>query len=269
MKKYLLIFILGYVGFSSTAFESQNKTKKSLTKGPKDIWVMVVDTGVGYNSLLKDHVQYSSSLDYRDDSGHGTHVAGIVARGNDKLNDPLCSNVKIFSCSYWSHPYQNELTEENTINCFKKASELHMDYINYSSGGSSPSFEEYAALKKFEEQGGITVAAAGNDGKPADDYYPAAYRIGFKFLSPDGKFRRAPPLKSVYIVEAKCGDKLCPYSNYHYLAYTENGEDVYSTGPNDTFFKLHGTSQAAPELLHKILKTRCDDIQKGVIQLKN
>jgi subtilisin family serine protease len=61
---------------------------------------------------------------------------------------------------------------------------MKMDFINYSSGGLDFSFDEYYAYKDFVDQGGIVVAAAGNNKADLDrtPYYPASYSFLHKFL---------------------------------------------------------------------------------------
>jgi len=226
---------------------------------PKEIKVLVVDTGIGSHYALKDYVQYEQNDDYVDSIGHGTHVTGIIIYGNDyiksrvKRDKPLfsklCANVKIYSCKYFTGLEKGENAALNKSNaCLERAIREKFDYINYSGGGASFDEKEQKLFEMFGAQGGISVVAAGNDGKSLDKdtYYPASYSRGIK------------PNDSIIPVQAitKRG-KMYEKSNYAPGLKEEIGVDVYSTLPNNNFGGMTGTSQAAPEYLHKLLLERC------------
>lgn len=238
------------------------------------IKVMVIDTGIASHPWLDQFVQRDESKDYKDTVGHGTHVAGIIAFGNDisvtKSGDQLCPEVEIYSCAFWTPDNESMTNLKNTLECINKATAEKMDYINYSGGGTLPFEEEYLAYKKFVDQGGTVVAAAGNERSDLTkrDYYPASYAFGWTKIKlvkkPNEKNVRQvriqmPKLKNIFIAEnVDRAGKLHRLSNFHPDAFKERGVDILSTLPNGQFGYMTGTSQAAPALLHTILKQKCE-----------
>lgn len=225
------------------------------TKNPGDIWVMVIDTGIGRNSMLEPYVQYKNTVEYQDDHGHGTHVAGIVAYGNRKLNDPLCKRVKIFSCKYY-YIKQPSKTEDFD-RCMYEAVDMKMDYVNISGGGLGFMIKEYHAFTKYNEIGGKVVVAAGNDYKDLAkwDYYPASYALG----SNTHKFKRIPNI--TVVMNENWDGTLYRNSNYTKDGVRRKGVNIYSTLPNNHLGYMTGTSMAAPAYLHEILQERCKEMQ--------
>ncbi len=210
--------------------------------GAKDINVMVIDSGIGQHKMLAPYVKYTSGADYTDTLGHGTHVAGIIAYGNNGLADPLCKRVKIYSCKYYFKFSSADTNLELSNDCINQAVKMKMDYINYSGGGPGFEPEEYKALRKFK---GKIFVSAGNEGKDLQytrqGYYPASY-----------------PLRNIVRVMAtnRAGE-LLKFSNRHPAWAKAMGDDVISTFPNNEFAIMSGTSQATPQILHEELKKKC------------
>lgn len=231
-------------------------------KPKKTIKVMVIDTGIGPHSKLKGLVQYDGSNDYVDNHGHGTHVAGIIVYGShlaknpEDFSDKLCDNVEIMSCRYYNPKAPSSDNLEATILCVEKAIREGVDYINYSGGGSEYSQAEYDAYKKFTINGGIVVAAAGNERSNISlfPYYPASYGVPAK---------DKPALNNIIIVQNVDEDgNLVKSSNWYSGGVSHLGKNILSFLPNDSAGYMTGTSQAAPGVLHEMLKKRCSEINK-------
>jgi subtilisin family serine protease len=261
---WILILASPSIAFSDVGWATQ----------PRPITVMVIDTGVGRNYKLNPYVQYDNSDDYVDPTGHGTHVSGIILYGNENLRDPVCDNVKIVSCKYYNGSPDSL---QKSIDCVKKATEMKIDFINFSGGGPGISFEELQVYRDYSAMGGIVVAAAGNEESSLEDtlYFPASFSFGFSYKTVDKKTNKlkkvyVKPVKNFYVVQNDTDlGTLSSTSNSHPLAYHARGERIYSTLPGNHFGTMTGTSQAAPAILHVLLKQRCMESKVGFQQASN
>lgn len=252
-----VLIVLTFECTVSASVETSLYRKKS-----ELITVMVIDTGIDANHpLLSKHVTSDGSDDYQFDHGHGTHVAGIILYGNrmkpgmsgkPRNQDPVCKEVRIISCRFYRRKNSGDQNLVSSIQCVKKATELKVDYINYSGGGLLKSHIELEAFREYSKTGGTVFAAAGNEDMSLlkGAYYPASYGLN----------DRVPRIYTVENVTAD-GD-LVKSSNSHPDALREVGSNVYSTLPNDSYGAMTGTSQAAPAALHFVLKQRCFDLSQ-------
>jgi subtilisin family serine protease len=239
---------------------------QAFAESEKTVKIAVIDTGIDTKStwegtgLAKPVLCKNGTYDFTnminktqtgvkvpsskvsDDHGHGTHIAGIIAK-QAKTADYCIIAMKFYD---QNKPYTGQT---GTINAFKKAVELKVDIINYSAGGNDRDAEECALVKKALDSGITVVAAAGNDGKNLDviPYYPAMcdtrviiaeniYDNGKRH--PTSNFSRSGKIKTIKRV----------------------GVDVKSTVPGNSIGIMTGTSQAAAvisgDLAYKISNSR-------------
>lgn len=198
------------------------------------IKVAVIDTGFGYSGsnantkhLCKsEHVDLTSKQVYSkydnvgfvplDSHGHGTNIAGII--DNNLKNENYCLVI----IKYWA---SNEYNDENSLKAIAYATKIHADIINYSGGGTAKDEKEVKLVKAYLDQGGIFVAAAGNEKMDltVQGYYPAM---------------DDPRVKVVGAIDTD-GDK-ATFSNFgKRVNFWEIGEKVEGNG-----LVLSGTSQA-------------------------
>lgn len=232
-----------------TPAKAKAKAPVSKPTKPKDeIRVMVIDTGIDPHPALMKYLVYEKGEAYVDRHGHGTHVAG---NHQDSNPDPICDNVKIYSCKYFDS-VKNLNAIGAGIKCLDKAVELQIDYVNYSGGGTDYSVEEYNAWKRYVDSGGKAYVAAGNEKSDLrfKPYYPASYGL------PYGTFAQLTEIIPVANIDGE--DNLVPSSNFAPHLASEVGLNVYSTMPDSTYGFMTGTSQAAPAKLHTILKRKCE-----------
>jgi subtilisin family serine protease len=151
----------------------------------KPIVIAVIDSGfgIGWEGEKTAHlcqfghknfVGDKSSLKFgtkdpvpTDQDGHGTHIAGTI--------DQYATGDYCLIILKYYKPYDYDGNIKRTVQAIDYARQIHADIINYSSGGVEPFKKESMAIKKFIDEGGTFVAAAGNEGSDIDlyHYYPA------------------------------------------------------------------------------------------------
>lgn len=162
-----------------------------------------------------------------DTHGHGTHIAGIIAKHAPK--------ARLMNLKYFDREIDGVSALRNSIEAIKYAIQMKVDIINYSGGGTIPSREELKALKEAQEQGILVVAAAGNEGSNSErePFFPANYKL--------------TNILSVTAIDTTgLGAPILPTSNFGAgsVAVAAMGKDVVSTLPGNRFGPMTGTSQA-------------------------
>lgn len=186
------------------------------------------------NHLDDDHNGYvddvhgwnfvNNSNQLTDLHGHGTHIAGIIAK-----NSP---SAKLMILKYFDPRLSPAKNLESTISAIKYATKMGAQIVNYSAGGPGANPQEEQAIKTSESKNILFVAAAGNDRKNTDEtkYYPANYSL--------------PNILSVMSVNSQ--NKISHFSNFgaHSVDIATTGEDIVSAAPGNQLVKMSGTSQA-------------------------
>ena len=169
----------------------------------------------------------------RDDTGHGTEVASVIASGgNNGIGIAgVMWNVKILPVKIGD---SSGFYGSNIVKGVGYANNLGAHIIVCSFGGYDYSNLEQAAFDQAEEP--LFVCAAGNDGQNTDIYphYPSGFAN--------------PNIISVAATDAD--DDLCYFSNYG-----ENSVDVGAPGSavpalslNSQYYYIDGTSMATPHV---------------------
>lgn len=131
-------------------------------KAKSNINIAVVDSGINYNhELLKYRVvrtkmdfSTDASGDEMDTSGHGTKVAGVIAKSTP-------SNVKLFGYKIFDKNLKGTSSEAVAALSYIKQLKNKPDIINCSFATGSLG----TVIDELVDMGVTIVAAAGNDGK--------------------------------------------------------------------------------------------------------
>jgi subtilisin family serine protease len=272
-KLLLLLFIL----LSNTGIASGPSAKRVIR-------VAVIDTGFDFKStwknagkdsdgvalkrpkLCKEGHKDFTNTGIQDNHGHGTHVAGIIAKF------AVDANYCLIIIKYYDSATVSSDNLSHTIKAFEYLSTLDVDMVNYSGGGLEFSMPEYRSIKKLLDNGVIFVAAAGNektktdykifkiDEKNRKIYYNNTSTGQIVDRQPSGYYPADYDPRIIVVSNSKLDKNLgemvvAPSSNHgDAINFQEKGTNVLSILPNNQRGYMTGTSQAAPTRLGKMLK---------------
>lgn len=201
----------------------------------------VDDDGNGYVDDIYGVNFVANSSDPMDDNGHGTHVAGIIAMGDNEAGGVgIAYKSQIMSIKAGGS--DGSFNSSDIAKAITYAYKNGADVINMSFGSYAHSAIVEAALQDAFSSC-VLVAAAGNDSYPTLDapvilkgnMYPAAYS---------------------YVIGVMAHDKnngLAVFTNWDYkqnygaeYEITAPGVEIYSTLPGNRYASWSGTSMAAP-----------------------
>jgi thermitase len=217
------------------------------TQGDPSVLVAVIDTGIDYNhtDLSANYVPLgynwvNGTSDPKDDNGHGTHCAGIIAAElNNGVGVAGIAQVQIMAeKALDSAGYGSAV---NLVNAIVNATDAGASIISMSWGGPFSSSAIREAINYSYSKGVLLVAAAGNAGTICS-IYPAAY-------------------DEVVAVSATAqDDQKASFSSYgRWVELAAPGQSIYSTMPMYSvtlngagvamnYGYLSGTSMACPHV---------------------
>ena len=200
--------------------------------------VAVIDTGIDYDhpdlsANVKGNTTFVSRTSTgKDDNGHGSHVAGIIAAAQNTIGvvgvAPEASLYAVKVLDKRGSGYVSDVAAG-----IKWAADHGMNVANMSLGASSGATTLANACSDAESRGVLLVAAAGNSGdnntSTTELSYPAAY-------------------SSVVAVGAiDSSDNLAYFSNTgSFVEVCAPGVSIFSTYKGGTYATLSGTSMASP-----------------------
>ena len=210
----------------------------SLSKG-EGVGVAVVDTGID-----KDHPDLAANIiggvnfvakgrrlnpdKWDDDSGHGTHVAGIIAAVDNEIGViGVAPDAGLYAVKVLDQSGNGWLSD--VVAGIEWAVDNNADVINLSLGASSSWPLLNDACQAAADSGVLIVAAAGNDG--GDVLYPARY-------------------DSVIAVGATDSSDTVPWWSNRgpEVELAAPGVGVRSTWKGDSYNTISGTSMATPHV---------------------
>ena len=224
------------------------------SKSNGSVTVAVIDSGIDTDHEdLKDNIVEATTRIERGDwssgtptwywdtsnpedtssNGHGSHCAGIVSAvsNNGKGVSGVSYNAKILSIRVFEGQFAMSSDVCKGIEyAIEKKDQYNVRVISLSLGSSSdwqdPVYNRYA---KYAKDAGITiVAASGND---SANYVSAP----------------ANSDNVIAVGAVNSSGNRASYSNYgSYLDVMAPGHSIYSTGKNNNYLTMDGTSMAAP-----------------------
>jgi minor extracellular protease Epr len=230
---------------------------KAAAAAGKGVRVGVVDTGVGRHGALKvaggrNTTTQESVRRFRDEDGHGSHVAGVIAAAASGWRRGEASAVGLYAYRIFEagDPYASTFAIQAAI---KQAAIDGCDLINLSIGDSMADESVRDAVEFAWSMGSVCVAATGNDGKGQVDY-PARYTkaiavtaIGLANSWPAGTYLE-------WTLSASRGKDIAGHQSFlagfsnrgTKVALTAPGVAVVSTIFDDRWGVMCGTSMATP-----------------------
>ncbi|MEO2268612.1 S8 family serine peptidase [Pseudoalteromonas sp. YIC-656] len=164
----------------------QSQANQLMFNANSDIKVCVIDSGLdrsnsdfNWNAITGSDDPGTGAWDVNG-GPHGTHVAGTIGAADNGYGVVGMAPgvpmhiVKVFTASGWA--YSSDLAYA-TQQCAQGGANI----INMSLGGGGANNTESNAFANFVADGGLIVAAAGNDGNSARSYpagYPSVMMIG-------------------------------------------------------------------------------------------
>ncbi len=193
------------------------------------------DDANGYIDDTRGWNFVSNNNNPMDDNGHGTHVAGTIgAVGNNGIGVAgVAWNVKVMALKFLDASGSGSLS--GAVAAVDYARVNGAKIINASWGGGGFNTALNSALQRFQNAGGIFVAAAGNEAanNAVVGSYPANYNL--------------PSVVSV--AASSQTDTLASFSNFGTnVDIAAPGVSILSTYPGNRYARLSGTSMATPHV---------------------
>ncbi len=215
-----------------------------LTTGSRKIKIAIIDTGIDYTHPdLIGNVDGASGYNFvkntkdaMDDHGHGTHCAGTIGAIHDNSVGVagVMSEVTIIPLKFLDENGSGSL--EDAVKAVDYATELDVDIMSNSWGGSGKSEALLEAIKRASDKGIIFTAAAGNNSSNNDTTpsYPANYE--------------SPNIIAVAALTAQ--NDLANFSSYgrSSVHIAAPGHNILSTIKGGGYEVMSGTSMATPHV---------------------
>lgn len=193
------------------------------------------DDGNGYVDDIRGWNFVSDNNNPMDDNGHGTHIAGTIgAVGNNATGVAGINwSIQMMPLKFLARDGSGLLSD--AIAAIDYARVNGAKIINASWGGGGFSSALQSAIQRFQNAGGIFVAAAGNEGSnnAVVASYPANYNL----------------TNIVSVASSTSTDGLSSFSNYGTnVDIAAPGSNIYSTLPGNRYGSMSGTSMATPHV---------------------
>lgn len=218
----------------------QSQANQLSLQANSGVKVCVIDSGLDrsnpdflWQNITGDNDPGTGNWD-QNGGPHGTHVAGTIGAADNGFGVVGMAPgvdmhiIKVFNANGWGYSSDLALATE-------KCAAAGANIINMSLGGGRPNSTEENAFKEFTKNGGLVIAAAGNDGNNVRTY-PAGYESVMMIGANDANdkiadFSQFPACTIIYsgkgnknnqqIIDTSC------------VEVTAGGVDTLSTYPAD------------------------------------
>lgn len=188
------------------------------------------------NGVVDDY--YGASFvsgpnDSKNPSGHGTHVAGIIAADPQYGSiEGVAPQAQIIPAQFISSDGSGSLGD--AVLAMQYAANRGAKIINASWGGAPCVTSLRNTFVELQNKGILLVVAAGNDGRDIDVYpeFPASFNVATQ----------------ITVAASSVSDFMTAWSNsgFQGVHVAAPGEHILSTTPSNTTAYMDGTSMAAP-----------------------
>lgn len=187
----------------------------------------------GYTDDIRGWNFVSDNNNPADDNGHGTHVAGTIgAVGNNGIGiSGIAWSVKVMALKFMDSTGSGNLSDAVAAIDYARVNGAKI--INASWGGGGFSSALQSAITRFQNAGGIFVAAAGNEG--SNNVTTASYPANYAGV--------------VSVAASTSTGTLASFSNYGTnVDIVAPGQNILSTIPGNRYASYSGTSMASPHV---------------------
>jgi subtilisin family serine protease len=192
------------------------------------------DDGNGYIDDAQGWSFSDNSNNVMDVNGHGSHVAGTIAGGNNGFGvTGIAYDAKIMPVKVLND--KGAGSSNSVADGIYYAVKNGANVINLSLGGNFPNSTLEAAIKYASSQGTVVVMAAGNDGNLFTNY-PASYASNWGLA-----VGAVDQNNNMANFSNRAGLNSFPY-------VTAPGVGIYSSVPGNQYATYSGTSMATPHV---------------------
>lgn len=187
----------------------------------------------GYTDDTRGWNFVSNNNNPMDDNSHGTHVAGTIgAVGNNGIGiSGIAWGVKIMALKFMDSTGSGNLSDAVAAIDYARVNGAKI--INASWGGGGFSSALQSAITRFQNAGGIFVAAAGNES--SNNATTASYPANYAGV--------------ISVGASTSSDTLASFSNYGTnVDIAAPGQNILSTIPGNRYASYSGTSMASPHV---------------------
>ncbi len=262
----------------------------AITTGSSNVVVAVIDSGIDYahadlaSNMFRNEADCNSNgvdddgdgyvddcygidtanhdSNPMDDSGHGTHVAGIVgAVGNNGVGVVGVNwRVKMLACKFMDSTNQGGISDAiECLNYVKTLRDRGVPVIATNNSWGGPAFSQALqdAIDVQRQRGILFITSAGNGAIDNDvtGTFPASYDL--------------PNI--IAVASTTRTDGRSPFSNYgrHTIHIGAPGSEILSTSPGNAYKTMSGTSMAAPYVAGVAALLKAQDATRDWRTVKN